>query len=298
MKAKLSFHPFALVTIICWSLAYVLTRLILQHFSAFSLGFLRYLIATCTLVIVMILTRMKWPQAKDLPWFAASGAVGFFIYMIVFNLGQATVTAATGSVVIATVPVITALFANFIYRESLAAYQWIAILIEFIGVTVLTLMHGTFSMTSGVFWLLCAALSLSAYNLIQRRLTRTYSALQATTFSIFFGTLLLSLSARESIREVTQAPAIQFVYLVILGVFSSAIAYVAWSKALTMAQKTSQVSNYMFLTPFLTSILGFLMIGEVPDRATIIGGLMILTGVLIFNFGGRMLALSGKEGKL
>ena len=41
----------------------------------------------------------------------------------------------------------------------------------------------------------------------------------------------------------------------------------------------------MFVTPFLTSLLGFLIAGEVPDFATCIGGGIILTGVLIFNFG-------------
>ena len=60
----------------------------------------------------------------------------------------------------------------------------------------------------------------------------------------------------------------------------------SWAKASSKAKNTSQVSNYMFVTPFLTSILGFLMAGEVPDQATLIGGGIILLGVLLFNFGG------------
>ena len=44
----------------------------------------------------------------------------------------------------------------------------------------------------------------------------------------------------------------------------------------------------MFVTPFLTSILGFVLAGEVPDRATLIGGSIILLGVLLFNFGGSL----------
>lgn len=59
MKAQSRYHPYALVTILCWSLAYVLTRLSLRHFSAFSLGFLRYLVATVSLAVIMIGTRMK-----------------------------------------------------------------------------------------------------------------------------------------------------------------------------------------------------------------------------------------------
>lgn len=287
MRFRDSFHPYAAVTIFFWSLAYVLTRLTLQYFTAFSLGFLRYLIASCALAAVAVLTKMKLPARADLPWFLAAGGIGFFFYMIAFNQGQATVTAATGSVVIASVPVFTALLARFIYREKLQAFQWAAILVEFIGVAVLTLMNGVFSINAGLFWLFLAALALSSYNLLQRKLTKTCTALQTSTYSIFFGTLLLAIFAPDSIGEISHAPAIQYLYLAVLGVGSSAIAYVSWAMAFTRAKQISQVSNYMFLTPFLTSILGFVLAGEVPDSATLSGGGIILLGVLIFNFGGK-----------
>ncbi len=291
MDLKNSFHPYAAVTIIFWSLTYVLTRLTLQYFSAFSLGFLRYFIASCTLLVVAFSTKMKLPRRADLPWLIAAGATGFFLYMIAFNQGQATVTACTGSVVLATVPVITALLARFFYQERLQIFQWAAILIEFIGVIVLTLINGVFSINTGLFWLFLAALALSTYNLLQRRLIKTYTAFQASTYSIFFGTFLLAIFAPVSIREIPNAPPVQFVYIAIMGVFSSAIAYAAWAKAFSLAKQTSQVSNYMFITPFLTSILGFLIAGEVPDHATLLGGGIILLGVFIFNFGRKFYEL-------
>lgn len=285
MKFKNSFHPYALVTIFFWSLAYVFTRLALQSFSAFSLGFLRYLTASCALVIVACATKMKLPRRQDIPWFLAAGASGFFLYMVTFNQGAALVTAATGSVVVATVPVITALFARFVYREKLAAFQWVSIVLEFAGVGILTLMNSSFSVNRGLPWLICASLVLAAYNLLQRKLTKRYSPLQASTYSIFFGTGLLAVFAPVSARELARAPGIQYLYLLVLGVGCSAIAYVTWAVAFSKAQKTSQVSNYMFLTPFLTSILSFLIEGEIPDRATLTGGGIILLGVLVFNFG-------------
>ena len=232
---------------------------------------------------------MQLPRKRDIPWFLASGGIGFFFYMIAFNQGQGTVTAATGSVVIATVPVITALFAWFVYGEKLMRFQWCAIAVEFVGVAVLTLMNSTFSVNTGLLWLLSAALALSIYNLLQRKLTKTYTALQASAYSILFGTGMLAVFAPTAIREVSQAPAIQYFYLAVLGVCSSAVAYVSWAKAFSKAKKTSQVSNYMFVTPFLTSILGFLLAGEVPDQATLVGGGIILLGVFLFNFGGRFL---------
>ena len=288
MKAKNSFHIYAMITILFWSLAYVLTRLSLQYFTPFSLGFLRYFIASCTLIIVAVISKIKLPHKKDLPWFMLAGALGFFFYMIAFNQGQKTVTASTGSIVISTVPVLTALIARVVYKEKLSHLQWLAIAIEFAGVTVLTLMNDVLSINIGLLWLFLAALALSLYNLLQRKLTKTYSALQTSAFSIFFGTILLAIFLRVSVSEALNAPAIQWFYLAILGIFSSAIAYAAWSRAFAKAEQTSQVSNYMFITPFLTSVLGFIIADEVPEPSAIVGGGIILSGVFLFNFGGKL----------
>lgn len=266
-------------------MAYVLTRIALQHFSAFPLGFLRYFIASCILFVFVLTTKMKPPGRADLKWFLAAGAVGFFLYMLFFNKGCETVTASTSSVIIATVPVMTALFARYIHGEMLNRYQWAAILTEFTGVALLTLVNGVFTVNKGIFWLLLAAVSLSTYNLLQRRLTKVYTALQTTSFSIFAGTLMLGFFAPAGVIEVRDAPAGMLLVLVILGVFSSAAAYVSWAKALSKAKKASSVSNYMFITPLLASLMGFVLAGEKPDPATVAGGSLILAGMVVYYCG-------------
>ena len=293
MKFKNSFHPYAWITIFFWSIAYIFTQLGLESFSAFSLGFLRYLFASAALIVVAVVMKLKPPKVRDLPLFIAAGATGFFLYMITFNHGAGLVTAATGSVVMATVPLITALFARFVYREKLTALQWTAIVLEFVGVTVLTLMNSTFSVNRGLYWLMAAALVLAAYNLLQRKLTKKYNALHASTYSIFCGTILLAVFAPGAVKELAKAPLSQYFNLAVLGIGCGAIAYVTWAKAFAKAKKTSHVSNYMFLTSFLTALIAFVVSGEVPDRATVIGGGIILFGVMIFNFGEGMLKALG-----
>lgn len=280
---KKNYHFYAITTIIFWALAFVFTRLALQYFDVYTLSFLRYLAASITLLIIICFIKINKPKKKDLPTFILSGALGFFIYVILFNKGTALVSAATSSIVIAMVPVFTALLATFFYKEKLKIYQWFAIGIEFIGILVLTLMNGSFSINEGVLWLLIAALSLAAYNVIQRKLTKTYSALESSTYSIFFATIMLCIFLPNSISKAIHTPLIQILYVLILGIFSSAIAYIAWAKAISIAEKTTYVSNYMFVTPFLTTILGFIMIDEIPDKATILGGIIILTGLFLFN---------------
>jgi drug/metabolite transporter (DMT)-like permease len=240
-------------------------------------------------MIAMLAVKRAAPPAKgDWGWFLLSGAVGFFLYMLAFNKGCETVSAATGSVVIATVPVLTALMARVLHGEKLRPYQWAAMAVEFLGVAVLTLMDGVFSVNAGLMYLLGAVVLLSAYNLLQRRLTKRYSGLQASAYSVLAGTVMLAVFSPQAALEARTASPLLLFYVLILGVFSGAVAYIAWANAFAKAEKASQVSNYMFVTPLLTAILGFLMANEVPDRATLLGGGVILVGVALFNFGGAL----------
>lgn len=280
---KKNYHFYALTTIVFWALAFVFTRLALQYFDVYTLSFLRYLSASLTLLVIIYFMKINKPKKEDFVTYLFSGGIGFFIYVILFTKGTGMVSSATGSIVIAMVPIFTALLASFFYNEKLKTYQWCAIGIEFIGIVVLTLMNGTFSVNEGILWLLVAALCLASYNILQRKLTKTYSALEASTYSIFVGTVFLCVFLPSSIEPTIHAPAEQIIYVLILGIFSSALAYIAWAKAISLAEKTTYVTNYMFVTPFLTTILGFVMMGEVPDKSTILGGIIILSGLFLFN---------------
>ena len=283
-----SYHPYAAVTILFWSMAFVFTRLALQYFTVYSLGVLRYITASAVLLIVALVTRMKLPKLRDLPWFLLSGAAGFAIYMVVFNLGSRSVSASTGSVILATTPILTALLARAVYGEKLKPLQYGAIGLSFIGVLVLTVLRGGFTFGGGLMYMFASAFLVAVYNLLQRKLTRTYTAFQSTAVSIFLGTLMLCVFLPGAVTEFRAAPPIQYLYVLILGVFSSAVAYCAWTKALSLAANTSSVSNYMFITPFLTTLLGLWLAGEAVELSTVIGGALIILGLLLFRFGDRL----------
>ena len=93
---------------------------------------------------------------------------------------------------------------------------------------------------------------------------------------------------RPNTRGTRVAPPSALLYVLILGVFSSAVAYCAWAKALSLAKNTSSVSNYMFVTPFLTTLLGLWIAGEPVELPTVAGGALIIIGLLLFRFGERL----------
>jgi drug/metabolite transporter (DMT)-like permease len=44
----------------------------------------------------------------------------------------------------------------------------------------------------------------------------------------------------------------------------------------------------MFVTPFTATLLGFLLAGERPDPSTVAGGIVILSGMLVFYYGEKV----------
>ena len=266
-----------------WASAFVLTKIALTYYTAEAIGVLRYVIASLLFIAIGIFYKIGFPEKKDLPKFLLAGALGFALYMITFNQASKSLTAATGSVVIASAPILTALFARIIFKEKIRLLGWIAIIIEFIGILVLTLWNGILSVNAGIFWMFGAAVCISGYNLLQRSLLKKYSALQSTAYSVLAGTLFLLGYLPNAAVQFGNAPLQQLLVMGFLGVFPSALAYMLWAKALMIAQKTSDVTNYMFVTPLLAALMGFLIMGEIPALSTWVGGLMIFAGLLLFK---------------
>ena len=284
-----SFHTYAIVTILFWSMSFISTRIAVQYLSVYSLSLLRNFLASCVLVLLVISMKIKPPLLRDWKWFFLTGATGFLLYTVAMGKGSETVTASTCSVVIATSPVLTALYAQILYREKLKNHQWLAMFVEFIGIVVLTLMNGAFTRNAGIFWLLLATLSSSFYNLLQRKISKRYQPLQAAAYAMFAGTVLMTPFGPAAFKSASALPWVALAHIAVLGVFSSALGYFTWSVALAKAPRTSSVTNYMFVQPLLATICALPVAGERPDAATVAGGGIILAGTFLFNFGEKIL---------
>jgi drug/metabolite transporter (DMT)-like permease len=68
---------------------------------------------------------------------------------------------------------------------------------------------------------------------------------------------------------------------VYVGVFEMGIAFVLWSFAMKKAENTSKVSNLIFISPFLSLIFIYFILGEVIMPSTYVGLVLIVAGLWI-----------------
>ncbi|MCI8466121.1 MAG: DMT family transporter [Lachnospiraceae bacterium] len=284
-KKNNSYMIYAGITTVIWATAVLFTQYAQESFSSQSIGVIRYLFATAAILIVMVGKRIGPPKLKDVPKFLLSGFLGFAFYVTAFNLSVRTITGATCSVIGQVIPILTAVFSCMFLHERIPLRGWIAIAMAFAGILVMALWNGAFSVNPGILWMLLAAVSLSIYNLTQRMFIRDYTAFQSTAYSIIGGTLFLLVFFPGAVSEMKTATAASWGAVAYLGVCGGAVAYVFWTKAFSLAKRTSDVSNFMFAQPLIASLVGFLGRGEVPGIETILGGILVLGGMFLFQTG-------------
>ena len=278
------YYLYGLGTMLIWSSTFSFTKVSLEAFSVPMLSILRFIFAGLFMLAFACIKRIGLPDKRDIPWFLLAAAVGFSVYQPVFNKGMNMLTSATACIVIVTAPVITGVFALILFGEKIRIGGWIGMAICFTGIVVLMLWNGVLSINTGIVWMFGAACFLAAYTLIQRKLTRKYTALQSTAYSIIIAAvMLLFLLPFTDPKELAIATPRQWMSTVYLGFFGSAVSYLCWSKALSLTDKTAKISNLQFLQPALSMTWGFLIVMEVPTAEVFVGMFVILLGMMIFT---------------
>ena len=276
------------LSVFLWASAFPLTKVAQQQFTSIPLGFLRCTVAAIFLIIIGKCCHIRLPQKKHIPLFFVSGGLGFTGYMITFNTGIRTLTSATSSIISAVTPILTAIVASHLYKEKIKPIGWAAIAAAFIGVLILLLWEGVFSINIGLIWTVGAAIVFCGYNIMTRKLSAMgYNALEIVTYSMICGAILLGFWAGDGLHQLAGASVSHIIALIYLGALPSATAYFTWGKAMSYAERTSEVTNFMFVTPLLSTIMGFIILHEVPNAGTFIGGAIIIISIVVFNLKGK-----------
>lgn len=288
MNNIIKVNAFAFFTVLLWGSGFPFTRVIGDEISSSSLCFIRCFIAAIVLLIIGRACNIRKPFCKkDVLWFFLSGILGFSAYFIFFNLGLATLSSATGSIVTAASPIITAIGLYTLYGEKINLIGWVSIVCAFAGVAVLLLWNGILSINIGIVWMFLCALVFAGYNILNRKFSEMgYSAMEVVTYSSLFGALQTVFFLPEAVSDGVNASFSANLAALYLGVFPSALAYYFWSKAIVMAERTSIVTNYLFINPLIAAVIGFLLLGEIPDMGTFIGGAIIIISVVVFTLKG------------
>jgi len=277
------------VALVLWASAFAGIRAGLRAYSPGHLAILRFLVASIVLAIYAAIAHFRRPEVRDLPGLALTGAIGITFYNIALNYGETRVTAGAASLLIASVPIWTALFARFWLHEKLTPMGWFGVLLSFAGVALIASGEGEgIRLSPQALVILAAAITSSVYMIMQKAYLARYSALEFTAYSIWFGTLLMLPFGGGFLQSLRSAPASATLAVIYLGIFPGALAYVAW--AYVMSHGTAgRTATLLYIIPVMAIGIAWLWLGEVPRWISLVGGAIALAGVVLVNTKGKEL---------
>ncbi len=274
-------------TIIFWASAFAGIRAGLQEYSPGHVALVRLSVAAVALLIYAVIVKMPLPELRDLPVILLGGFLAFTVYHVTLNYGEVTVTAGPASLLVNTAPIFTALLATAFLGERLRAIGWVGMVVSFFGAALIALGEGGgFRMAPGAFVILIAAVSVSIYLVIQKPYLQKYGSLNFTAYAIWAGTLFTLVFLPGLAGEVRAAPLDATLALVYLGVFPTAIAYVAYAYAFSQLS-ASRGASFLYLVVPTAFLIAWIWLGEVPSLLSFVGAGVVLVGVFIVNALGR-----------
>jgi drug/metabolite transporter (DMT)-like permease len=260
-----------------------------------SLAVLRFGQGGLLLVLLLLATRgrlrIEW---RDLPLLTLLGAIFFTVFPVTFNASLRLIEASRGALVLATIPLWSALLARAARSERLVFRQVVGVLLSLAGVGLVLAEHGLdwhggLEALVGDGLMLVTALCGAAYGVLAQRAFARYSALTVTTYAMVLGTLLLLPAALVEglVGVLLRLDGQALTLLVFLGVFGGALGFFLWTFALTRLTPT-QVAVYINLNPLVATVLGAALLAERLTIIFAVGFGAVLLGVMLVNWPKRI----------
>jgi drug/metabolite transporter (DMT)-like permease len=270
------------VTVLLWASAFVAIRSAGRDFSAGALALGRLLPAAVVLAAISLVRRAGWPPRAAWPGIVTTGVLWFGLYMVALNWGEQHVDAGTAAMVVNIGPILIALLSGWLLREGLPRPLIVGITVSFAGVILVGIATSTGRHPSlaGVLLCLLAAVSYSVAVISQKPALRHASALQVTTFGCAVGALACLPFSGQLVSQLATAPLSATLSVAYLGVFPTALAFTTWAYALSRTS-ASKMGATTYLVPFLTVLMAWAILGQVPGWLALGGGLLCLVGVAL-----------------
>ncbi len=275
-----------------WGPGPVITKLGLQQIPPYSFAFLRFIIAALLIAPFFFWQGHHRTVSKiDLPKFIMIGLFGSGLNVIFFMTGLTMTTATTSSAIFATVPLVNALAAFFLLKESPSVIRILGVIVGLIGSFIVAL--GPSFLGSGIgisgnilgnLFIVLAVFSWVIYIIVSKELLEKYSPLTLTLISFGIGALcLLPLSYYELVHQpgwYLNLNSLSTFLIPYSAIFISVVPFMLyqWGMKQTSAFEAGLVT---YLNPVLAVMIAIPLLGETPTPIFIVGTALILSGVFL-----------------
>ncbi|WP_164525497.1 DMT family transporter [Siminovitchia acidinfaciens] len=273
-----------------WGGNFTVGKSLVSYVPPFTMSLIRWSMA---LIILLPLAWKELAQTKQIMikhWktLIALSLTGIVAFNALAYISVQYTTSINASLVNALSPVLIMLLSLYVLKEKMSKVQILGVFISLVGVIwIITkgkidyLLSLTFN--TGDMIMIFAVLAWAVYSVLMRA-SGTNLPKTATFFvTILIGVVILAPFAMwetYSLPSWEHLEAPQYLGLLYIGVFPSILSFVFWNKALFIIGP-SKASIFLNFIVLFASIFSILFLNEKIYPAQVIGGLLIISGVVL-----------------
>jgi len=256
------------------------TRISNMELAPFWGASMRFFAAAILLIAVVAFMRLDLPRGRALLGVLLYGlftfGMGFgFVYLALTEL-----TAGTAMVGMATVPLLTLIFAVTLGIERFSVRGVAGTVIAALGIALVFWDAVAIASAASMTALMCSAASFAASPIVVKKFPRVHAVSQNAIGMLAGSSILFAISLLQA--EQWTLPAmmrtqIALLYLVVLGSIATFLLYL-----FIVRRMTPSGANYiMLLVPLAATFFGWILLGETAGSLFFLGSILVLTGVFI-----------------
>lgn len=276
--------PLALLATVVWSGSFVATRDLADSVPPVQAVFWRWVIALAAVApfAARPFRRQRRLLRRHLGFLALASLFGVALYNTLVHQAGLTTSATNMGMIMAASPVIMAVYARC-GGERLGPRRVLGTAVAVVGVLLLVGKGElTIDFAAGDLWMFAAALSFASYSALLKRRPEGIDPLAFLFATFLLGTLMLAPAYGVSLAvqggfPLTPGTAGPLLYV---GVLSSAVAFFAWNRAISLIG-AARAGVVYYLQPVCVALLSAALLGE---RLGLLGGVsmaLILGGVAL-----------------
>ncbi|GAB2572326.1 DMT family transporter [Dyella jejuensis] len=283
---------YILIALLTWSSAYAAIAYALASFTPGEVALARLAIGSVCFALLLWTRRVPLPPPSDWATLAVLGLLGLTVYHLCLNEAETRIASGTAAILIALVPAATTTLSAIWIGERIGARRVLGLGIALLGVVLVVLASGRQVKLQPMAGLVLVSVIVCAIFFVgQKPLFSRSSMLGVTAFAFFAGTLGALPFGLHLPQALVIAPWSHIAALLWLGIAPTFVGYLAWNAALRRAS-ASQVSSFIYFSPPIAVLIGWLWLGEQPGWLTLIGGAVTVGGVVLANTRRRVPALA------
>ncbi len=272
---------FGMLAITLFGFSLPLLRIIVPYLNPVFVGFGRAVMAGILAIPILIISKQSWPnksQLKKLLLIAMGVVIGFPVFS---SLAMVYLPASHGGVVLALLPLCTAVMGTLFSRERPSWGFWLSCLVGTVLVLLFSLMSGGGSFHIADLALLVAILLAALGYAVGGNLAREMGGWQVICWAVVVALPLAIVPTYLLLpSELTTLPLHIWLSFILLTVNSQLIGFIFWYKGLALGGVT-RVSQCQLLQPFVTITLSAFLLGESVNTMTFIFAALVVATVAV-----------------